>query len=157
MSALVWMPFYIGDYRRDTPHLSAAQHGAYLLLIFYYWQQGSLPDDDEQLARIASMTPAEWKKNRPVIRAFFKDGWRHDRINVEIQNAVEQYEKRSKAGIKGNEKRWGTYRNAIAMGSQSQSPSPKYPSQEEDNLTGSRAGERTRPALAVVNGREDGQ
>lgn len=157
MSALAWMPLYVGDYRRDTAHLSAAQHGAYLLLIMHYWQQGGLPDDDEQLARVASMTLPEWKKNRPVIRAFFKEGWRHGRVDLEVQNAVQQYEKRSKAGIKGNEKRWGNHRNAIAMGSQSQSPSQKYPSQGEKDLTGSSAGERSRLTLAVVNGREDGQ
>ena len=84
MSSPPWMPLYIGDYRADTTHLNAAQHGAYLMLIMHYWQQGGLPDDDEQLARIACMSNGEWRKNRAVIRAFFGEGWRHKRIIASV-------------------------------------------------------------------------
>jgi uncharacterized protein YdaU (DUF1376 family) len=132
------MPFYVGDYRADTQHLSPAQHGAYMLLIMHYWQHGGLPDDDEQLARIVGMTAAEWRKNRPVIRAFFREGWQHPRINREIETALAQYERRANAGKKGNGARWGG-RNAIAMGSQSQSqsqPQNKNPSQREEGTGG---------------------
>lgn len=161
MSAIVWMPLYVGDYRRDTAHLSAAQHGAYLLLIMHYWQQGGLPDDDDQLSRIASMSLAEWKKNRPVIRAFFNNGWRHGRIDDELKNAVELYEKRSAAGKNGNAKRWGNHRNAIAGGSQSQSQSHKglsqgegLPREDSANLSGLGT---TRPALTVISGQGGGR
>src|SRR4051812_24233560 len=121
MSSPPWMPLYIGDYRADTTHLNAAQHGAYLMLIMHYWQQGELPDDDEQLARIACMSIGEWRKNRAVIRAFFGEGWRHKRIDHEIDRAIEKHQSRAKAGKKGNLVRWGR-RNAIAMGSQLQLP-----------------------------------
>ena len=80
MSSPPWMPLYIGDYRADTTHLNAALHGAYLLLVMHYWQQGGLPDDDEQLAGIACMSIGQWRENRPVIRPFFGEGWRHKRI-----------------------------------------------------------------------------
>jgi uncharacterized protein YdaU (DUF1376 family) len=131
MSATPWMPLYIGDYRADTTHLSAAQHGAYLLLIMHYWQQGGLPDDDEQLARIACMTIQEWRKHRPVIRAFFGEGWRHKRIDHEIAAAKDRYDRRAKAGKKGNSARW-SHRNAIALGSQPQPQSQhRNPSQGE--------------------------
>jgi len=161
MSAIIWMPLYVGDYRRDTAHLSAAQHGAYLLLIMHYWQQGGLPDEDDQLSRIASMSLAEWKKNRSVLRAFFGEGWRHARIDEELKNAVERYQKRSAAGKNGNAKRWESYRNAIAGGSQSQSQSQKYLSQGENlpredstNLSGLGT---TRPALTVISGQGGGR
>ena len=62
-----WMPFYTADYRADTAHLGALEHGIYLLLIMHYWQTGSLPDDDAQLARIASATPTEWRRCKPVV------------------------------------------------------------------------------------------
>lgn len=90
-----WMPLYISDYRRDTAHLSAAEHGAYLLLIMRYWEAGGLPTDEKQLARIACMTTSEWKRSRETLAAFFGPGWIHKRINVEIARADEISSKRS--------------------------------------------------------------
>lgn len=95
-----WMPLYIADYRADTPHLSAAEHGAYLLLIMHYWQHGGLPRDDGQLARIASMLPAEWKRSRATIAAFFVN-WKHARIDAELANADAKHARRSEAGKAG--------------------------------------------------------
>jgi len=90
-----WMPLYVADYRHDTAHLSAAEHGAYLLLIMHYWTAGRLPDDDRQLARIASMTAAEWRRARPVVQALFHDGWRHKRIDAELARAADISSKRA--------------------------------------------------------------
>lgn len=99
-----WMPLYVADYRADTVHLSAAQHGAYLLLIMHYWLTGALPSDDAALARIACMTPAEWRKARPTIQAFFKDGWKHKRIDAELEQTAKvtasYAERASRAAIK---------------------------------------------------------
>ena len=44
-----WMPLYIGDYMADTGHLSTAEHGCYLLLIMHYWENGSIPIEDDKL------------------------------------------------------------------------------------------------------------
>lgn len=95
------MPIHIGDYKRDTGHLRAAEHGAYLLLLFHHWSTGSLPDDDRQLSAIACMTPTEWRKARPILIKFFGDGWHHGRVEKDLASAIESYEKRAKAGEKG--------------------------------------------------------
>jgi uncharacterized protein YdaU (DUF1376 family) len=95
------MSLHIGDYLKDTRHLRAPLHGAYLLLIMHYWTKGGLPDDDCQLSAIACMADREWKKARPTIEAFFAPGWRHKRIDQEIADATERYEKRVAAGRKG--------------------------------------------------------
>lgn len=132
-----WMPLYVGDYRADTTHLNATQHGAYLLLIMHYWQQGSLPDDDAQLARIACLSAAEWRRHRPVVRAFFSEGWRHGRIDREMEGAEAAYERRSKAGRAGGKARSKPKQclsNAQAMLKQSQPQSQVLrtsPSHEE--------------------------
>jgi uncharacterized protein YdaU (DUF1376 family) len=95
------MPIHIGDYKRDTGHLRAAGHGAYLMLMFHHWSTGSLPDDDEQLAAIACLTRGEWKKMRPILERFFQPGWKHGRIEKDLASAFENYEKRAKAGSEG--------------------------------------------------------
>lgn len=101
------MSLHIGDYKKDTGHLRAAGHGAYLLLTMHYWATGGLPDDDRQLSAIAGMTDREWKQIKPTIKAFFRDGWRHKRIDEELAAAQEKYEKRVDAGKKSAAKKWG--------------------------------------------------
>jgi uncharacterized protein YdaU (DUF1376 family) len=41
MAALPYMQFHIAEYLADTSHLTTEEHGAYLLLIFNYWQRGN--------------------------------------------------------------------------------------------------------------------
>jgi uncharacterized protein YdaU (DUF1376 family) len=97
-----WMPLYIGDFIRDTQHLDATQSGAYLHLIMHYWVHGGLPDDDIQLARIARMRVDTWRRwHRQTISTFFEPGWRHKRIDKELQRASTIREKRSRAGVIG--------------------------------------------------------
>lgn len=96
-----YMPLFVADYLADTAHLSAAEHGAYLLLVMNYWQRGKpLPADDRKLARIARMSDAEWQDSRDTIAEFFheEDGfWSHKRIEAEIAVAEEKTSKAKKA------------------------------------------------------------
>lgn len=95
------MPIHIGDLLRDTGHLGPDEFGVYMLLLFHHWSTGSLPDDDRRLATIARMTPAQWKRVRPVLVTFFEEGWRHGRIAKDLATSHENYEKRAKAGAEG--------------------------------------------------------
>ncbi len=118
-----WMPFYVGDYQRDTLHLKPIEHGAYLLLIMHYWNHGFLPDDPAQLRRITGLERREWHRHWPVIKNFFylatfvrtdssqdvqanaeqlpSKCWRHKRLDAEIEKAENLSLKRSLAGYKG--------------------------------------------------------
>lgn len=96
-----WMPLYVADYLADTGHLSAAEHGAYLLLIMHYWANGGLPCDDKKLARIARMSDKEWKAAKDTVAGFFSEDWKHDRIERELADANAAYERRASAGRKG--------------------------------------------------------
>lgn len=98
-----WMPFYVGDYLRDTGHLTAAEHGAYCLLLFHYWAAGSLPNDDRRLASIARHTMDEWLTSKPTLQAFFFDGWKHKRLEAELRRAVDKMAKAKLAGQKGGQ------------------------------------------------------
>jgi uncharacterized protein YdaU (DUF1376 family) len=96
-----WMPLYVGDYLGDTGHLTTAQHGAYLLLMMHYWRKGELPDDDRQLAKITKLPLRTWRDYRATLQDFFHDGWRHKRIESELQRMTEVSAKRAIAGQKG--------------------------------------------------------
>lgn len=97
MSQRHWMPLNVDDYLGDTGHLTAAEHGAYLLLIMRYWQDGGLPTDERMVARYSRLTPEQWSESRDVLAAFFAEGWKHARIDAEIAKAEELIEKRRTA------------------------------------------------------------
>lgn len=94
MSKRPWMPLYVGDYLADTRRLSTLQHGIYLLLIMEYWAVGSLPDDDNMLAQIACLTRKQWDNNRIAIASLFQAGWKHKRIEAELEKAADVSVKR---------------------------------------------------------------
>src|SRR5690606_353713 len=97
MSARPWMPLDIDDYLADTQHLSAAEHGAYMLLIMRYWKDGGLPADERMVQRYSKLTTEQWAESRDVLAAFFEDGWKHRRIDAELARAAEIIGKRKAA------------------------------------------------------------
>jgi uncharacterized protein YdaU (DUF1376 family) len=96
-----WMPLYVGDYLGDTGHLTTAQHGAYLLLMMHYWRKGELPGDDRQLSKITKLPLKTWCDYRATLQDFFYEGWKHKRIDAELEKMVRVSEKRAIAGQKG--------------------------------------------------------
>ena len=90
----VWMPWYIGDWRRDTAHLSAAERGAYREIIDECWLRGgSVTDSDAELWRVAAADSIDHWRNtlRPAVARFFtiEDGaWRHKRVTEELAKAA---------------------------------------------------------------------
>jgi uncharacterized protein YdaU (DUF1376 family) len=105
------MRLYPADYLADTAHLTAMQHGIYLLLIMNYWQRGGpLPNDDIRLARIARVSMRDWKRNRPELEQFFtveESHWRHLRVDTEL-NLVSAKSLKSKAAAQASvERRFG--------------------------------------------------
>ena len=111
---------YWGDYARDTGHLNAAGHGAYLMLIKHYWCTGlPLRDDDNELWRIACCdSKKEWLGLRPkIVRLFVVELGllRHKRIEKEIANTTAIASAKSEAGKKGAKNRW--HKNGSANGS----------------------------------------
>lgn len=99
------MPIFIGDYLADTGHLTTTQHGAYLLLMMHYWRKLELPDDDKQLAAIAKLPLRIWLDSKETIQSFFHDGWKHKRIESELQKRLDVSNKRAEAGAKGGKSR----------------------------------------------------
>ena len=90
-----FMPLWIADYLADTMHLTARQHGEYLLLLMFSWKQDRpLPKADASLRAIARASESEWAEDREVILAFFQDGqdgYRQKRLEEERAEAVERF------------------------------------------------------------------
>ncbi|MDX9690516.1 MAG: YdaU family protein [Alphaproteobacteria bacterium] len=120
MMTLHWYPKYPGDYARDTAHLSMLEHGAYNLLIDYYYSTGQpLPANADanapalalaknyRLYRICrAITQEEQKAVDSVIEGFFElqDGfYHHRRIDQELEKRREISDKRSAANAKMRE------------------------------------------------------
>jgi uncharacterized protein YdaU (DUF1376 family) len=114
-----YMPLWVGDYLRDTAHLSTVEHGAYLLLIMHYWSTGEpLRDDDDELANIARMPVSDWLKIAPRIRRFFSkssclsyslampQALHHKRVDSELELSRERLDSFKKRGAAGARKRW---------------------------------------------------
>lgn len=100
MAALPYMQLYIADYLADTMHLSAEEHGAYLLLMFNYWQTGK-PIPKNRLSKIARLTNERWADVEPSLQEFFCDNgeeWVHLRIEEDLASVREKLTKKSAAG-----------------------------------------------------------
>jgi uncharacterized protein YdaU (DUF1376 family) len=108
----IWMPLYVGDYLRDTMHLTTEQHGAYLLLIIVCWTRGgSLPGDDRQLAKITGLSLKAWRAQKEVLGRFFTqaDGcWKHGRVTRELERTASLRESRTRAAREGAKSRFAT-------------------------------------------------
>lgn len=102
--------FFVGDYDRDTRHLSMLQHGAYRLLIDAYMAHGPLPNDLNRLYRTCGAFNAEERSAiELVLGEFFRlEGpvWRHKRCDAEILWQTAKHE----SSLKANAMRWQSER-----------------------------------------------
>lgn len=80
---------HIGDYRRDTAHLSLLEHGVYRqLLDWYYLSEEPIPEITEVVfRRLSAKTDEEKKAVETVLSEFFfvENGYRHRRCDKEIE------------------------------------------------------------------------
>lgn len=103
---------HLGDYAKDTRHLTLAEHGAYCLLLDYYYSTET-PIPDDRCERIANAyAEHEQKAVRAVLQQFFTltpEGWRNQRADEEIS----AYRAKSLKAKAAAEARWSE-RNADA-------------------------------------------
>ena len=110
--------FHIGDYRKDTVHLSRLEHSIYRDLIdWYYLDEAPIPLETHSVSRRLRLVSQEERDALvAVLNDFFEpsnDGWRHARIDQEIIDYHAVCERNRLNGKKG-----GRPKNPV--GSQSQ-------------------------------------
>ena len=107
---------YVGDYLRDTSRLSLLEHGAYnVMMDYYYADERPLPVDREELCRmVRAVSPAERGAVDKVLGLFFtllEDGWHQARVDSEIGVAQATIAKQRESGSEASSKRWSTDRS----------------------------------------------
>ncbi len=130
--------------------MTTEEFGAYMLLLCKAWYEepvATIPDDDWTLARWTRLTLGRWKKCKPRVLAAFRnrDNGRYlqPRLRDEFERLRTHSKRRSLAGKRGSDKRWGSKgkdgndgnaiagpkqshsnANADALANDSSSPSP---------------------------------
>lgn len=107
----IWMPLYVSDYLVDTMHLTAEQHGAYLLLLMACWKSNArVANDADQLQAISKLTPIKWKVCAPILSSFFfvtPEYWIHNRVREELEKAEKVIAAKAVSGSNGGRSKWG--------------------------------------------------
>jgi uncharacterized protein YdaU (DUF1376 family) len=100
MAALPYMQLYVADYLADTAHLTTEEHGAYMLLLFSYWQTGK-PLRQDRLASVARLSSERWTSVERTLKEFFhvaQDTWTHFRVEADLEKVGSKSKKNSDAG-----------------------------------------------------------
>lgn len=97
--------FNIADYRKDTGHLTTVEHGIYRQLIdWYYLDEQPIPTETHVTARRLRLGKDEIKPLENVLADFFvlsEAGYKHKRIDAEINDYHAQAEKNQRNGKLG--------------------------------------------------------
>ena len=103
--------FYAKDWLTGTLELTLAARGAYITLMAYQWDKGSIPADDKPaMKRVLSCSTRELQTVWKTVKVHFTRGddglWRNSRLEkVRIEQDTHRTE-RSSAGVSGAKKRW---------------------------------------------------
>jgi len=153
MPSTPYMKLYIGDYLGDTQHLSALEHGVYILLIMAYWQNGGpLENDPKVLRRITRTTPREFQKaSKNVLKMFqVKDSMLvHKRVDSELAKK----EQVSMAARNAINSRWYGRNTDELRTNYERNTTPIVHSpdiREEKNTHTAREGEKTTPPVETA-------
>ena len=97
-----WYARYVGDYMKKTQNLSMVEHGAYTLLLDYYYSTGEpIPANAEQMHRICrAFASVEQEAVQTIItKYFYLDGevYRNRKADEELLKRSIISEKRSEA------------------------------------------------------------
>lgn len=103
---MFYFKFHIGDYRRETQHLTLLEHGVYMTLMStYYTSEQPLPKDERQLLRLAgARTDEEKQAVLDIVNEFFiptETHWVHSRIDFELSEYHLKAEANRENGKKG--------------------------------------------------------
>lgn len=93
---------HIGDYAKDTGHLSLLEHGAYTVLLDWAYNTGRpLPSEDATFRICRAITKTEQEAVRNVVQEFFPNG-----VNKRVQKEIEWLNAKSEIAKKNANDGW---------------------------------------------------
>lgn len=125
------LPIFTDAFIADTLHLTAAQTGAYFMLLMCAWRTKDccLPNDDNKLAAFARMDKRSWNTNRDIILAFWHikdDGHLYQkRLRDERKYAEDRRNQAIQAGKASALKRKGRHSTDVITERQPKRNNPK--------------------------------
>jgi uncharacterized protein YdaU (DUF1376 family) len=162
----IWFSFYIGDYQKDTQHLDATEHGCYLnLLLFCYNNNGRFQANKDRLLRVARLNNDQRNVLDYILEEFFDldgDEYTHKRVTEELNQIQERSEKaREKAEKRWSKKKKDTtdelqqcYSNATAVPGDMLGTCKSHSQSHSINSLSSAVGERFEKARKTWNDAE---
>lgn len=115
--------FYAADFLVGTATMAAEEVGAYIRLLCYQWDTGSVPDDDATIARLGGCQASAVAKVRQKFRKD-EDGLRNERMEKERAKQRAFREKQAENGAK----RWAGNAKPQALAKPSDEPNACSPS-----------------------------
>ncbi len=132
-------PLYAQDFisSLDVQMMSAAEVGAYCLLLFNSWaqpKQGYLPNDEAQLQFMSRLTPEQWKQSKKRLLGKFtitgdKKFRYNPRLIAELSKRAAYIEKQAENGKRGGRPRRGAQqpKPAASLGETQKNPTLSQP------------------------------
>lgn len=122
-----YYPHHIGDYLRDTAHLTAIEDGIYRrMLDVYYASEKPLPIDRDWLCRLLRATEEPSRLAVDILlREFFErkeDGWHNKRCDIEIRKSRARHKAAITNGKRGGRPRTQDKPSGLSLGSQKKAP-----------------------------------
>jgi len=107
---LPYFPFYVGDWLSSSAvqRMTLEEEGAYLRLLCYQWQDGHIPDDPGERARLLGVSGEAqarlWRRLESCFEVIENGKLVNPRLATERRQVVRRKEKLSEAGRKGRQK-----------------------------------------------------
>lgn len=96
-----WMPLDVAQFIADVAGMDAEGAGALMMAYCHYFRHGSLPNDEDQLARICKLSRAKFRRRRDQLSTFFEANWKHPALDATIEKIEGNIEKKRAAGARG--------------------------------------------------------
>ena len=103
--------FYARDWLASghVRRMTYKERGIYFELLLFSWCDGSIPDNDVEIARLLNMSVREWRKSAPRIRPRFVERG-GVLVNIRLETVRQEQDahrlERSESGKAGAKKRW---------------------------------------------------